>query len=79
MKVPDIVFQALSVAIIIGWIICWIIVLACGGIIAWTFVENAMARDKPCVLLWRQGNSTTQATGTIKRDISGRAVCEVVR
>jgi len=75
MKVPDIVFQALSVAIIIGWLI----VLACGGIIAWTFVENAMARDKPCVLLWRQGNSTTQATGTIKRDISGRIVCEVVR
>ena len=75
MKVPDIVFQALSVAIIIGWLI----VLACGGIIAWTFVENAMARDKPCVLLWRQGNSTTQATGTLKRDISGRAVCEVVR
>lgn len=75
MKVPDIVFQALSVVIIIGWLI----VLACGGIIAWTFVENAMARDKPCVLLWRQGNSTTQATGTIKRDISGRIVCEVVR
>lgn len=75
MKVPDIVFQALSVAIIIGWLI----VLACGGIIAWTFVENAMARDKPCVLLWRQGNSTTQATGTIKRDISGSIVCEVVR
>lgn len=75
MKVPNIVFQALSVAIIIGWLI----VLACGGIIAWTFVENAMARDKPCVLLWRQGNSTTQATGTLKRDISGRIVCEVVR
>lgn len=75
MKVPDIVLQSLSVALITGWLS----VLACGGIIVWTAIENAMARDKPCVLLWRQGNSTTQATGTLKRDGGGRAVCEVAR
>lgn len=66
-------------SVLIVVIVGWLGIAACAGIIAWTFFENYLARDKPCVLLWRQGNSTTQATGALKRDGRGRAVCEVVR
>jgi len=34
---------------------------------------------KSCTSIYRQGNVTTQATGTLVRDARGRIVCEVVR
>ena len=36
-------------------------------------------QPKSCISIYRQGNVTTQATGTLLRDARGRIVCEVVR
>lgn len=71
----SLLIKAAGVALIVSWLT----IVAFGGIFVWIFVENLILPEKTCAVLLRHAGSSSYATGTLKREISGRSFCEVTQ